>query len=70
MTEAAVRIESIVSSKLLITSMDCPDCAVKVEKIVKRMHGVTNATVVYPAGRLNIEYDSKKNQYYSNNRQD
>ena len=32
MTKAAVRTESTVSSKLFVTSMDCTDCAVKVEK--------------------------------------
>ncbi|HET8685329.1 MAG TPA: HAD-IC family P-type ATPase, partial [Methanosarcina sp.] len=60
MTEAAVRTESTISSKLLITGMDCPDCAAKVEKAVKRMPGVVNATVVFPAGRLDIEYDPEK----------
>lgn len=62
MTEAAVRTESTLSSKLLITGMDCPDCAAKVEKAVKRMPGVVNATVVFPAGRLDIEYDPEKSR--------
>jgi Cd2+/Zn2+-exporting ATPase len=60
MTEAAVKTVSIVSSKLLVTGMDCPDCAVKVEKVVKRMPGVVNTTVVFPAGRLNVEYDPQQ----------
>ena len=57
MAEAAERTESMVSSKLLVSGMDCPDCAAKVEKAVKRMPGVTNATVVFPAGKLNFDYD-------------
>jgi Cd2+/Zn2+-exporting ATPase len=60
MTEAAVKTESTVSSKLLVTGMDCPDCAAKVEKAVKRMPGVIDAIVVFPAGRLNVEYNSKQ----------
>ena len=58
------------SSKLLVTGMDCPDCAAKVEKAVKRMPGVGNATIVFPAGRLNVEYDSAANRCYSSFRQD
>lgn len=69
MTEAAVRTESTistvstvstastVSSKLLVTGMDCPDCAAKAEKAVRRIPGVVNATAVFPAGRLDVEYD-------------
>ena len=60
MTEDAVRTESTVSSKLLVTGMDCPDCAAKVEKAVKRISGVINATIVFPAGILNIEYDPQQ----------
>jgi Cd2+/Zn2+-exporting ATPase len=60
MTEAAVKTESTVSSKLLVTGMDCPDCAAKVEKAVKRMPGVIDAIVVFPAGRLNVEYNSQQ----------
>ncbi len=60
MAEAPERTESIISSKLLVTGMDCPDCAAKVEKAVKRMPGVGNATIVFPAGRLNVEYDSQQ----------
>lgn len=63
MTEDAVRTESTVStvsSKLLVTGMDCPDCAAKVEKAVKRISGVINATIVFPAGSLNVEYDPQQ----------
>ncbi|MDR7666408.1 heavy metal translocating P-type ATPase [Methanosarcina sp. Z-7115] len=60
MAEAPERTESTVFSKLLVTGMDCPDCAAKVEKAVKRMPGVGNATIVFPAGRLDVEYDSQQ----------
>lgn len=60
MAEAAERTESTVLSKLLVTGMDCPDCAAKVEKAVKRMPGVGKATIVFPTGRLDVEYDSQQ----------
>lgn len=60
MAEVAVRTVSTVLSKLLVSGMDCPDCATKVEKAVKRMPGVINATVVFPAGKLNVEYDPQQ----------
>lgn len=59
MTETAEKMETV-SSKLLVTGMDCPDCAAKVEKAVKRMLGVVNAKVVFPAGSLNVEYDPQQ----------
>ncbi|WP_292380163.1 heavy metal translocating P-type ATPase [Methanosarcina sp. UBA289] len=60
MTDTAEKMESTVSSKLLVTGIDCPDCAAKVEKAIKRMLGVVNATFVFPAGNLNIEYDPQQ----------
>lgn len=60
MTDTAEKVESTISSKLLVTGIDCPDCAAKVEKAIKRMLGVVNATFVFPAGSLNIEYDPQQ----------
>lgn len=60
MTDTAEKMESTISSKLLVTGIDCPDCAAKVEKVIKRMLGVVNATFVFPAGSLNIEYDPQQ----------
>ena len=60
MAEVTEKTGSIISSKLLIIGMDCPDCAVKVEKAVKRMPGVGNATIIFPVGRLNVEYDPQQ----------
>ncbi len=60
MAETAERTGSIISSRLLVTGMDCPDCAAKVEKALKRMPGVGNATVVFPVGRLDVEYDPQQ----------
>ncbi len=60
MTETAEKMEATISSKLLVTGIDCPDCAAKVEKAVRRMLGVVNATFVFPAGSLNVEYDPQQ----------
>lgn len=36
------------------------DCAAKVEKAVKRIPGVTDATIVFPNGRLDVDYDPQQ----------
>ncbi|MDQ1253571.1 MAG: Zn2+/Cd2+-exporting ATPase [Euryarchaeota archaeon] len=51
---------STVSSRLLVNGLDCPDCAAKAEKAVKRIPGVVDATIVFPVGRLDVEYDPKQ----------
>ena len=48
------------SSILQVKGMDCPDCATKVEKAVRRLPGVIDATLVFPSGRLNLNYDPSK----------
>lgn len=48
------------SSKFLVTGLDCADCVAKVEKAVKRIPGVTNATITFPTGRLNVDYDPQQ----------
>lgn len=54
-----IRIENLsVSTTLQVTGMDCPDCAAKVEKAVKRMPGVRSATISYPLGKLSVDYDA------------
>lgn len=47
----------ILSGKIMVIGMDCPDCAAKVEKVVKRMTGIANATISFPAGILTVHYD-------------
>lgn len=60
MIQEAQITESIISSKFLVTGLDCADCAAKVEKAVKRIPGVTNATITFPTGRLNVDYDPQQ----------
>lgn len=40
-----------------ISGLDCPDCALKVEKAIQKMPGVKAATVNFTASNLYIEYD-------------
>lgn len=52
--------EPAVSSKFLVTGLDCADCAAKVEKAVKRMPGVISATIAFPTGRLDVDYNPQQ----------
>jgi len=58
MGETAELSNSVVSSRIAVTGIDCPDCAARVEKAVKRMPGVAAASIAFPLGKLNVEYDS------------
>jgi Zn2+/Cd2+-exporting ATPase len=60
MGEVPERTGPIISSRLLVAGLDCPDCAAKVEKAIKRIPGVGNATIVFPVGRLSVEYDPQQ----------
>ncbi len=43
---------------LLITSMDCGDCAQSIEHVVRRMDGVLQVSVSYAAEKMRVEFDS------------
>ncbi|OPY58153.1 MAG: putative cadmium-transporting ATPase [Pelotomaculum sp. PtaU1.Bin035] len=58
MEEAVELSNSVVSSRIAVTGMDCPDCAAKIEKAVKRMPGVAAVSIAFPLGKLSVEYDS------------
>ncbi len=53
---------------LPISGLDCPDCALKVEKAIQKIPGVKSATVNFTASNLYIEYDpavSKREKIFS-----
>ncbi|MGE5405294.1 MAG: heavy metal translocating P-type ATPase [Candidatus Saccharibacteria bacterium] len=58
MNKALTIEDEVYNQKLQLIGLDCPDCAAKVEKAVKKVPGVINAQVVYPAGRLNVQMNS------------
>ncbi len=57
MGEAAEISNSVISGKVTVTGLDCPDCAAKVEKAVKRMPGISSATITFPSGKLKFDFD-------------
>ena len=43
---------------MMLSGLNCPTCAAKLEKAVQSAPGVTEAKVVFGAGSLNVEYDA------------
>src|SRR5665647_2128091 len=55
----AIEIKNLAcSTNFQVTGLDCPDCAAKVEKAIKRIPGVASATVAFPLGKLRVDYDA------------
>ncbi|MGI6632339.1 MAG: heavy-metal-associated domain-containing protein [Bacillota bacterium] len=44
----------------MLTSLNCPNCAAKLEKAVAAMEGVKEARVGFGTGTLNVQYDETK----------
>ncbi len=49
--------DSLIKSTLLVTGLDCADCAAKVEKAVQRLNGVAGAQLNFAAAKLKVTYD-------------
>ncbi len=45
---------------LTLTGLDCPDCAMKLEKAVCRLRGVVWVSMNFAAGRMSVEYEAEK----------
>lgn len=43
---------------IMLSGLNCPTCAAKLEKAVRATPGVTEAKVIFGAGSLNVEYDA------------
>jgi copper ion binding protein len=43
-----------------LAGLDCPDCALKIEKTVARMRGVLWASVNYASSSLSVEYETRQ----------
>jgi Cd2+/Zn2+-exporting ATPase len=43
---------------IMLSGLNCPTCAAKLEKAVQSTPGVTKAKVIFGAGSLNVEYDA------------
>ncbi len=42
------------------TELSCPSCIVKIEKSLKAVPGVSEATVHFTTGRIDVEHDDAK----------
>lgn len=45
---------------LSIVGLDCPDCALKVDKLVSALDGVHSASLNFATGNLRVEYEADK----------
>ncbi len=48
---------------IMLSGLNCPTCAAKLEKAVQSAPGVTEAKVVFGAGSLNVTYDAAVTSY-------
>ena len=58
MAGMAIKLDDLYSfGTLIIEGLDCPDCAAKVEQAVKKMPGVTAASLGFTTAKLQLQYD-------------
>ncbi|MBI3945588.1 MAG: cadmium-translocating P-type ATPase [Armatimonadetes bacterium] len=55
----AALVQHVTHENLVLRGMDCPDCALKVERVVSGLPGVLHASVSFAAARLAVAYDSR-----------
>lgn len=46
--------------RFTLTDLDCANCAAKMEEAIKRIDGVTDATVSFMAQKLSIDADDSR----------
>lgn len=46
--------------RFTLTDLDCANCAAKMEEAIKRIDGVTDATVSFMAQKLSIDADDAR----------
>ncbi|EJM7151130.1 zinc/cadmium/mercury/lead-transporting ATPase [Vibrio parahaemolyticus] len=49
--------ESSIRSSWIVSDMDCPSCAQKLEKAIMSLQGVTNAKVLFATEKLVVDFD-------------
>ncbi|MGR5059170.1 zinc/cadmium/mercury/lead-transporting ATPase [Vibrio rotiferianus] len=52
-------LESIIRHSWLVSGMDCPACAQKLEKAISSVEGVTNAKVLFATEKLVVDFDNR-----------
>ncbi|HEY3374074.1 MAG TPA: heavy metal-associated domain-containing protein [Candidatus Aquicultor sp.] len=61
MDTKSIKSGNIIEETVPICGLDCPDCALKVEKAIGKMPGVRAASVNFTASNLHVEYDASRN---------
>lgn len=51
--------EALRASAYRIQGLDCPDCAMKLERNIAALKGVTSASLVFETAKLTVEHDEK-----------
>ncbi|MBR9789449.1 MAG: zinc/cadmium/mercury/lead-transporting ATPase [Vibrionaceae bacterium] len=49
--------QSLIRSRWLVADMDCPSCALKLEKAITSLEGVNNAKVLFATEKLVVDFD-------------
>ncbi len=49
--------KSLIRSSWLVADMDCPSCALKLEKAITNLEGVNNAKVLFATEKLVVDFD-------------
>jgi len=52
--------QSLTTDIFFIGDLDCADCAAKVEKAVRRLEGVAEASLSFATGKMKVVYDSTR----------
>ncbi|HHP0472849.1 TPA: zinc/cadmium/mercury/lead-transporting ATPase, partial [Vibrio harveyi] len=52
-------LESSIRHSWLVSGMDCPSCAQKLEKAITSVEGVTNAKVLFATEKLVVDFDNR-----------
>jgi copper chaperone CopZ len=45
---------------IMLSNLNCPNCAAKLEKAAKQLPGMKSATVAFGSGALNVEFDETR----------
>lgn len=52
----------IIKSKFKIKGLDCANCAAELERAIKKIDGIENATISFMTERLELEYDESNKE--------
>ncbi len=50
-------LDIMTNEMMMLTNLNCPTCAAKLEKATQALPGMKSARVIFGAGSMNVEYD-------------